>query len=110
MTGWIEHDGRGVPPDAKPGVTIVRREAHPSSRSDTWTHTKARGRVLEDVWGGAQRPWDWSNWGKRGESGIICRYTHYRNPSTDAAVEALKALAAASGADNPKRKVKEAMR
>jgi hypothetical protein len=102
--GWKIHDGRGVPADAKPGVTIVRCEAHPDSPSDTWTGTSLRGRVVERVWAGKPKPWLWSNWGTRGSTGIIGRVTHYRTPSTDAAVETLKALA-----DNPKRKVKEAM-
>ena len=97
MSGWVRHDGKGVPADAKPGVTIV-------------TQVSEGGLVWEGLWvSGVTEPWDWSNYGTmgvfKGKAGFWPKVTRYRNPSTDAAVEALKALA-----DNTKRKIKEVVR
>ena len=94
--GWLEHDGKGVPPDAKPGVTMVKVEY---SDGDVRTH----------VCGQDVEPWDWSNFGQsvpgsEGERGWTwAKFIAYRNSSTDTAVEALKAIAA-----DPKRKLRDA--
>ncbi len=99
MSEWIQHNGKGVPPDAIPGVTVVRLEAFPG-------HPFISGEMLiEKPWSGKVSPWHWDSFGKDTINGGLCaRVIAYRNPSTDTAVEALKAIAA-----NPKRKFREAV-
>ncbi len=93
MSEWIEYDGKGVPQDAKPGVTIARFVAFPGKPLNG-------GRmVLEAIWHGDETLWDWSEYGRpaidaTGGHGFIPKITHYRNPS-QAAVETLKAIARA---------------
>lgn len=94
MSGWIEHDGKGVPADAKPGVTAARIESCNCAR--------CRSQVVEYIWtgmAGQERFWDWTFYGAGIYSLSTLQFWHcprviaYRNPSTTAAVEALKAMA-----------------
>ncbi len=100
MSEWIQYDGRGVPQDARPGVTICRFVAFPGAPLN------GDRMILDAIWAGDEILWDWSRYGRPaidadGAHGIFPKITHYRNPS-QSAVEALKAIA-----ENPKRKFRK---
>ncbi len=98
MSEWKIADGKGVPQDAIPGVTMTRGEALAGYPFPGGGYTR------EAVWpGGYEWLWDWSKFGKiDGNVRRCARIIAYRNPSTQAAVEALKAIAA-----DPKRKFRK---